>query len=357
MADTFGELQIPVQVPAAGEEISDPAVTLVVQFLAACLNTYGQTAWSAVAPTITGLASVPQGLASPVVRQSFGHNPAEYVFNEAHLPALYGWREGGDKPTWLAEDWRVDDDTWTILWLFRPAQQQALRLRQSFVNGIAKIVDAAIERQRDPSFVALGDTDPTAATTAADPDAIKLSVASSTSAQSYSGAALDGTIGGSAFAPAQLPTVTVTGVSGTGTVSFTGLGADGNARVSRVALSGTGTFTGDFALTQVTQIDVTAQANTAGTLAFGLGGFTGLGTHVFALGNFVTIEVAKWAETRIVVEKDDKDPATYEGVKITLHVVERWVRDVGDDTQGVATQFTTAPSNTTDNLRETALDT
>ena len=44
------------------------------------------------------------------------------------------------------------------------------------VNALSKLIDAAVEADRDPSYVHPSDTDPTAATIAADTDSIKTSV-------------------------------------------------------------------------------------------------------------------------------------------------------------------------------------
>lgn len=341
MSDTYG-VPIPIPVPASGFEISDAAVTYLAQFVQAILNVYAVPAWQSVAPTITGLATPPGGaLLSQVVKTAFGHNPTEEVFNEAALPAVYVWRHKGERPYWLAEDYRVDDDTWTLQWIFRPAQQKARQLRQSFIFGLKQIIDERLENQRDPSYVAAADPDPTAATTAAVADAIKTSIASSTSAQSYSGAALNGPTGATAFAPAQLPTVTVTGVAGSGTVELTGIGADGLPRVSRVALSGTGTFTGDFQLGQLTQIDVPAQSGTAATLTFGLAGFAGLGTNVLLIANLMKIEVASWTERTVVIRMGDTSPPReYDAIEIAFNVVERLVRDLSAyATSSAATQY------------------
>lgn len=364
--NTFGATQIPIQLPAVGEEITDPAISLIANYLAARLNKYAQTAWSAVAPPIKGLVSTPSPLASPVVRQVFGNNPEDEVFNEATLPSLYLWRgPRGQKPYWLAEDWYVSPDTWTLLWLFRPANQTGRQVRQSFINGIAKLVDIAIEEQQDPVYVAPVDlvpsasgADPTAATTPPAPTTIKLAIASSTVAQSYSGAALDGAIGVAAFVPAQLPSVTITGSAGSGTVVFTGLGEDGAARTSRVDItgSGLGTFYGDWSLSQITQIDVPIQPNALGTQTFGLAGFVGLGSNVFVLGSFVTIEVSGWTEKVITIRMGNADPRSYEGIEITFDVEERWIRDIAAngaaDTSDTA-QFTDSPDNAY--IRETAL--
>lgn len=364
MGNSYGATDIPIQAPAQGEEITDPAISLIANYLAAILNTYATTAWQVVSPIITGLVTAPN-LVTPVVRKVFGHNPEEEDFNERDLPALYLWRgPKGAQPFWLAEDWRISPDTWTMLWLFRPATQQGRRLRQSFINGIAKLVDAFIETQRDPVYVAPVDVDPTAvgadpkaASTAAVPSAIKLQIASSTSPQSYTGAALDGPTGALPFVPAQLPTVLVTGSGGSGTVTFTGLGEDGTARTSRVDLSGTGTFTGDFALSRVDEIDVSAQVDTAAALTFGLAGWVGLGSEVFVLGKFVSIEVTGWSEKIVVITMSDgSKPRSYEGIEITFKVEERWIRDITTDAtpdDAAQSQFTDTPNNAY--VRETAL--
>ncbi len=364
--DTFGATQIPIQAPAAGEEITDPAISLVANYFAAYLNAYAATAWATVAPPITGLVTTPSPLASPVVRGVFGNNPEEEVFNEATLPALFLWRGAkGKAPYWMAEDWFVSDDTWTLQWIFRPANQKGRQVRQSFVNGVFKLIAIATEQERDPVYVAPVDLDPTAtgadpkaATTPPAPTAVKLAIASSVTAQSYSGAALDGAIGTSAFVPAQLPSITITGSAGVGPIVVTGLGEDGTARTSRIEITGTGlgTFYGDWSLSQITQVDVHAQPDALGTQTFGLAGFVGVGSNVFVLGNFVTLDVDGWTEKVITIRMGDAPPRSYEGIEITFQVIERWVRDIAAngaaDTSDQA-QFTNSPDNAY--VRETAL--
>lgn len=326
-SDTYGALQIPVQAPPApGTEISDPAVTIVVQYLKACLIKYASAAWGTVAKTVVTPAGT---VKHPVVATSNGHNPVEESFTDIQLPALYLWRTKGERPFWLTEDWRITTDTWTLLYIFREATQDGRRIRQSFINAIVKIVDAMIEQERDPAYVASWDTDPLARDTAAVPDAIKTSIASSISAQTYSGAALNGATGGNAFVSPQVPTVTATGTGGVGTVEFTGIGSDGQPRISRVVMTGVGTFVGDFELSQVTQIDVPDQADTGATFTFGLNGFTGLGTNVLVLGNLLDIEVASWTERIWTLPMNDVSGAnrSYDALEISFTVQERWTRD------------------------------
>ena len=340
--DQYGGLPIPLLAPTSGAEVADPSVTIVANFLATVLNARAQVAYSAVVPPVAGLVTRPTPLANPVVRRVLTHDPEEEEFQESDLPAVYCWRKQGDRPYWLAEDYRVSEDEFVFLYVFQPAPQATRTLVQSFVNAVTKVVDRAIEQQRDPAYVAPGDPDPTAATTPPAQTAVKLPVSTATSDQTYSGAALDGSVGGAAFQPPQLPTVTVTGVAGQGVVEFTGVGADGNLRVSRVTLSGVGTFSGDFHLTQINEIAVPAQ-RAGGTLAFGLYGFVGLGTQVLILGDvrvanvagqqnpvsaLMRLEVAKWRQYRWRREMAGASPTRGypHTVEITLSTQERWFR-------------------------------
>jgi hypothetical protein len=121
------------------------------------------------------------------------------------------------------------------------------------VAAVHRAADALDEVGRDPAWVATGDTDTTAATVAAAPTTIKTSIASAVTAQSYTGAALNGAIGAGAISPPRLPSVTVSGtaadVLADSIVTFTGTGADGTARVSRVTLAAAaGTYYGDWSL-------------------------------------------------------------------------------------------------------------
>jgi hypothetical protein len=344
MADTYGGLAIPLAAPLAGDTVTDRALSIYARYFQAVLNARAPIAWQAVHPTVTGTMTP---LANPVVRTILTHDPREVSFDEKELPALYLDRTGGERPEWKAEDYRVAPDTWRLLWVFPAAVQAAQRLRNSITNGIVKAIDRAVERVRDPAFVDPNDPDPTAATIPAAPTAIKTAAASSTSAQSYTGAALNGTVGSNAFAPGLLPTVTVggdpTGITPGSTVTFTGLGADGSPRTSVVTLSAaTGTYYGDWLLTQATQIDTSPQASGAATLAFGLDGFAGLGTNAIVLAGVLEIEMKAWKDFPLVVPMaDGNKPRTYAALEITFDVFERLVEDTSllSDSTGTA-QFT-----------------
>ncbi len=347
MADSYGLLPLPPSAPATGVAVTDPALSLVGSYFQAILNTHAQAAWNAVCPPISGLAVQSGGTNEvPVCKSVFTHDPDEEAFNERDLPALYLWRSQGEQPTWQAEDYRITPDTWTALWIVAPAQQASRRIRRPFWNGIYKLLDRAIEAQRDPAFFWADDTDPLAPTVDAVADAIKLSFSAPLVDTTYSGASLDGTTGARLFATPQVPTVGVAGSASTCTVVFTGLGADGEPRTSRVELGPSIRFnSGDWTLTQVTSVEVPAQP--AGvTLTIGLLGWAGLGTNVVVAGVFHRLELIRWAQRIVTIKMgDNSPPRSYEALELSLRVEERWVRDHGDDAPSAAIQFTATSDN------------
>ncbi len=329
MADTYGALEVPVQVPVGTDAVADPAQTRVAEYLQTFLNTYAQTAFDR-------LGYVPvKSVQVPVVRTIWTHDPADYVFSEAHLPALYVTRTGGKRPEWRAEDYRIIEDTWQIQWIFPPAPQANQRSRDSFTNAIVKLIDIAIEKVRDPCWSWVLDPDEKAASVIADADAIKLAVASSTSVATYTGAALDGIVGASAISPARNPTVTVGGTAASildgSVVTVTGLGSDDDAtpRTSLVTLSATaGTYTGDWMLSSITSIDVPAQLGAGATLTFGLDAYAGRGTSILNATGLMDIEVASWSDKMIALKMaHGADPRVYDAVEIKLSTEEHWVQD------------------------------
>jgi hypothetical protein len=329
VADTYGALQVPVQLPVGSDAVSDPALTRLGEYLQIFLNTYAQAAFDKI-----GLPVGKNGR-PPVVRTIWSHDPTEYVFSESHLPAMYITRTGGTKPVWRAEDYRISSDQWTIQWIFPPAQQANQRMRDSITNALVKYIDLAIEKVRDPAWAWALDPDPKAASVLAAPTAIKLSVASSTSTANYTGSALDGTVGASSFAPPRHPTVTVAGTAGAilagSTVIVTGTGADDDAtpRTSVITLSAAaGTYEGDWNLSSVTSIDVPAQLGTGATLTFGLAPYVGRGTSILNATGLMDLEVASWSDKMIAIKMSSGvDPRTYDAVEIKLMTEERWIQD------------------------------
>ena len=147
----FGALPLPVPAAGATDTVSDPGLDVLIAFASAVIIARCATAWADIAPN-TGA----------VVKLTRTHDPAERIFSEKQLPALWGWRTQGEAET-IADDFDTSVDKLTLLWVFPPALAANQRLRGPIVNGIAKALIASIKRGRDPAWVKAGDTEPQAA--------------------------------------------------------------------------------------------------------------------------------------------------------------------------------------------------
>lgn len=119
---------------------------------------------------------------------------------------------------------------------------------------------------------------------AADDDAIKTVIASSAAAASYSGAALNGAVGGGTMSPPRNITITTSAnahINAVGVV-ITGKDVDGKTLTETITLTDNGGVTdvGNKAFAKVTQIDVPAQGGGGGTLKFGFGTKIGLSNSI-----------------------------------------------------------------------------
>jgi hypothetical protein len=148
-------------------------------------------------------------------------------------------------------------------------------LREDVKNTFAPMAAITVEEFTNPP--------------AADTDAFKTSIATSTSAQSYSGAALNGVVGGAALSPPRNVTVTASDSSASyaGSVTFTGVDINGKAISEAVAISNNATAVGAKAFAKVTKIDVPAQVDTSGALQFGFGVKMGLGKKIVSRAGLV----------------------------------------------------------------------
>jgi hypothetical protein len=154
---TAGALAIPP--PAVKRDDGtpgDPALDAILGFLQAVCNTYLATGWTAI--------SRADSVSGPV-RKIFAHDPQERSFSDNDLPAFFLFREGSRQNVEdIAEDYRLHFDSLRLFWVLTPTQQEIQRYRRSFMNAMAKCIDEAIERGRDPSWAAATDTNPRAAT-------------------------------------------------------------------------------------------------------------------------------------------------------------------------------------------------
>ncbi len=144
MSDTYGRLTLPVVVP-------DACLSILLDYFKAFLNANARAAWQAVCP-----GKLP-------VEATFSHHPERDGFNDNKLPALFLYREESRSFDDVAVDWRVAESGLLLLWVFPPAPQDKQRQRVAMTNAVVKLLDVAIERGRDPSYVVPLDTDRTAA--------------------------------------------------------------------------------------------------------------------------------------------------------------------------------------------------
>jgi len=153
--DTHGLVQIPIQpIDPSVDAPGDPALNVLLSYLQAFLvkDQNAEIAWR-----VPGVDP-----AHPPVKETFTYDPQEYVFNAASVPCLYCWREDGSF-AWMADDWDVTTDTLKLLWVFpMTGPIEAAIPSSSFVNGLVKAINIAIERGRTPSWQVAGDTDPVA---------------------------------------------------------------------------------------------------------------------------------------------------------------------------------------------------
>src|SRR5688572_28412418 len=152
MAHAFGLLPLPTTAPAVGTTAGDPALDKLRDFFAAVLNAYGQTAWSAVAPT------------QQVVAFKFSRKPEEGNFVDRQLPAIFLWRERRVRQR-LADEFITATTQLVLLWVPEPAEQEKNASRWPFAaNAIYDVIVAAVHLERHTGWIDSGDTDPLAAT-------------------------------------------------------------------------------------------------------------------------------------------------------------------------------------------------
>jgi len=139
----FGALDFPVPEVAP---LGDPALSVVLAFTKAILNTRMTDAW------LKGGRPV----GDKPVRETFPHDPADVVFNNQVLPALFAWREQGQAER-IAADYVIDRGTLILCWVFPIALDANQQKRNPLVNAVAKLLIQGLMRGRDPAWVQAGD--------------------------------------------------------------------------------------------------------------------------------------------------------------------------------------------------------
>ncbi len=330
MADTYGIATIPLGVTTPA---GDPALRDIVDYAQAVLNTYCGSAWTAIAPN-----------EGDVVRSAHTHDPRRGRFIQKDLPALYIWRERG-KLEDFAESIKRDEDVVQLWWVYPPTKQEVQQgLRDTLGPTIAKVLHACLERGRDPSWVKDDDDEENAAAIAVDADSIKLSVATSLTPQTYSGAALDGIVGDDVMAPRRslrLTTVEETGAyNPTDPVVWTYINwYDQEATVSlQPTANGGDSLNTTIEAKQVVSIDVPGQVTEDGAFQFGTGARPGRGSVLLQTTGMREIRLVEWKLEELSIPVTDQRnqqsfAMPYRAIAMTLRVREDLVFDLSDTTR------------------------
>lgn len=333
MSDRYGTTLIPAETPDAGEAAGDRALNVCLDFFETFINRSLARAWASVAPPKTAGFPTPREMP---VSKSFTHDPERGSFNEASLPALYLYRKRG-KPEWIAEDWRVSKDELTLLWVFPPATTPAQRQRDVIANVLAKSLDVAIERYRDPYWVHERDK--------ADADAFKRAVATSTSAQVYAADALDGIIGTKRLVSPRhftVSTALATGAYALLPIVATGVvdGEPATDSVTPTTVDGGEILVGSVAFDSIAVVSTPAMTSVDGSMQFGHDADASAlanGSLLLEHCGFQALKLREWDTTTISIRLDEKALAktydavrTYPAVKFTLDAEERWTVDMDE---------------------------
>jgi len=152
MGHALGLVEFPVEASLGGDHSrGDPLLWAVGGFCKAILNTKCADAY----------IDIGGGFADGVVVNGVAYNdPEDSTFNENDLPALFVYRDHGQKHE---VEWATDDSTHEttlvrILWAPPPGPQDIRSDRAPFFNAIFKAIELAFAVGVDPCWVAEGET-------------------------------------------------------------------------------------------------------------------------------------------------------------------------------------------------------
>lgn len=333
MADSFGLLTLPAS--AGDTPVGDPGLYKLAQFIAAVINDNTSTAWSSAQPA-------PGGSETPTVKTILLFNPEQQSANDEHFPALFVWRELGRLGE-NAQDRLESIDTVKLLWVFPKRARTEARAREQFANSVVKSVAKAIRLGRDSAWLDTGDTDPVAASVAADADSFLLSKATLLASHTYSGAALDGALGDDTLSPRLSLTLTLA-TAAPGTYNTTDpivityldvFGDTATGDLTPTTDTGPEVLSLDQDMSQLVSIAVPAQGSTDGAIAAGNAARAGRGSSLYGRTEFDRITLSEWRVVPLMIELDGNQNADqrlkYHGVSITLEVTESLAIDIEAD--------------------------
>ncbi len=330
MSDSLGALHLPAPAPTVypvderTPAPGDPALELVGSFVATALQAELGAAWAALSsekPDIVDAVDGSRDGTGPVRRVIFS-DPRDGYFEPADLPALFVWRSAYQAYVRAAADAYRRRTTITIAWMPPRADEDPQRReRDPFVNAVSAALHKVLLERRHPAWVAAEDE--------ADPDGLKTSFATSTSAVTIS--SFNGALAGSTMVGARPITITKSAAAGaynvTDPVEVTGLLEDGASFTERV------TFTDDsseetvstlFLFGSPTTVELPEQQTTGGTLTIGYGASPDArkGSLVQRLGCFCEWRPGRGALVTFQLKRPDGEPVPFRMFEAPLDVAE-----------------------------------
>lgn len=320
MADTFGAIELPLQ--SSTEPVGDPAIGYLADYLTSVINAELQDAFDG--------ARLVEG--SAVVRKAFTVDPNGYVFDEECLPALFVYRTKGTT-TDLTSDLFGDEAEIRVVWMLPHDRCEVIDKRKAFYNAITKTVARSVRLGRHQAWQLAGDTEPTALSIPADPGAIKLPFATSTSAQDYSGVAFNGEleVAAVAYSPMRNPVITTAPTSvdtynTTTPITLTVVDCLGITRTKTIALTqvrgGERVALGED-VQRVTRAQIPTQLATGGVMQIGTDAVEGRGSLLICAMGMSLLKSTGWQPQPIAVVEYDASgrkakESVFDGVIMTL---------------------------------------
>lgn len=335
MTDTLGVLELPAPVPVVypvderTPAPGDPALELVASFVATALQAELGAAWAALSaekPDIPDAINNDRDGTGAVRRVLFS-DPRDGYFEPADLPALFVWRSTYQPYVRVAADAYRRRTTITIAWMPPRADEDPQRReRDPFVNAVSAALHKVLLERRHPAWVAPGDV--------ADPDGLKTSFATSTSAATIS--SFNGALAGATMVGSRPITITKSAAAGAynpnDPITVTGLLENGVSFSERVF------FTDDsteetvgtlFPFASPTTIAFPDQPTTGGTLTIGYGASPDArkGSLVQRLASFCEWRHGKSGIATVQVKRADGEAVPFRMFEIALDVGEDFAAD------------------------------
>lgn len=330
MAEGFGAITVPIGTTP------DPALAILGDYFKTIVNLDAKASWE----------ERPFG-DEEVIKTVFGLSPNGRVFDSCLLPALFVYRTGG-LFSQTADDWLEDSSVIKLAWLLPISAVDDVDIRREFFKAFAVLVAKAARRGRDTRWQWDADDQAGAITVAASPDSIALAHATSLTAQTLSGAALDGQLGAvTEHKPRLIPTIT-TDLVGVDTynvttpITFTVVDWYGRTKTLTKRLTlirGGETLVLGEDVKRIASVDEPAMLSTLGQIRYGNRERVGIGSSVRRLAGLSEMRPGPWRILELTLNErnGDADPkaaraAVYEAVEIDLVVREIETVDRADRT-------------------------